>query len=114
MNIVERPKMDIFSPFVLNNLAQLMPQFFSPFFSMILAANDLITALFSIRYIFARFSGFIANPFHFCYIVESGTDFSVPNSVFLPNSLYLKRIERYDILTLNDEPLFFLTHRGKT
>src|SRR5208283_4088167 len=65
-----------------------------PFFSMILAADDWISAIFSIRYDFARFPRFIANPFFFCYIMESRFIFFVPDPAFQYNYPYLKNIER--------------------
>src|SRR5271157_3811864 len=103
---MESRKTDIFSTFVFINLGNLSLNFNSPFFSMTLAVDDWISDLFSIRYDFARFPLFIANPFCFCYIMESRFLFFVSDPVFQSNSPYLNGIERLDILTLNNEPLF--------
>ena len=69
INIMERHVSDIFPPFVFNNIME-DTFIFSPAFFRCPVSSSELTVLISIRYIFARFSLSIANPF--CLLVHNG------------------------------------------
>ncbi len=68
-NIMARPKTDNFSTFVLNNIWH-YPSFFPPALFCQPPTSNLITNLFSTRYIFRRVSGSIVNSF--CFPIHHG------------------------------------------